>query len=102
VRQSLLDDRSSLEAGDRPGSSLISTGQTYSSTSQKDDDMKNLICAVCEKKKPFSEIRLGRYCDLLVCEGCRKDAKKGNDGEIYDEQWLVVDADGCGYLGNAR
>jgi hypothetical protein len=64
--------------------------------------MKNLVCAVCEKKKPYVTIRLGRYCDLLVCEGCIEDGKKENDGEIDDEQWLVVDADGCGLLGNAR
>lgn len=58
--------------------------------------MKRLICEVCEKKKPFTAIKRGRYCCMLVCDDCRNDADEGDKEE--DEQWLVVDADGCGYL----
>ena len=59
--------------------------------------MKRLVCDVCETKKPYAHMKHGRYCGLLVCDDCRNNTEA--DGkEEDDEQWLVVDADGCAYL----
>jgi len=45
-------------------------------------------CDVCEKEKPVSELKAGRFCELVVCDTCREDAEPNSD---WPEEWEPVE-----------
>jgi transcription elongation factor Elf1 len=50
--------------------------------------MKTMICAVCEQKKPVTELKIGRFCGMLVCDDCRETAEPN---EEWPEEWTSVE-----------
>ena len=46
--------------------------------------MKTKICAVCEEKKPIAELKVGRFCEMLVCDTCRETAEPNDE---WPEEW---------------
>jgi protein-arginine kinase activator protein McsA len=52
---------------------------------------KEMICDVCEDKKPITELKHGRYCNLVVCDSCREDTSQQDDpGGEQDEEWSDI------------